>query len=48
MNGYEPEKHTPLPGWDEWYGVGGKFSNFDYTLNENGKVVAYGIGPRTI
>ena len=45
MNGYEPEKHTPLPGWDEWYGVGGKFTNFNYTLNENGKVVAYGDEP---
>jgi N-acetylglucosamine-6-sulfatase len=42
MNGYEPAKHGPLPGWDEWYGVGGKFSNFDYTLNENGKLVNYG------
>ena len=45
MNGYEPEKHKPLPGWDEWYGVGGKFTNFNYTLNENGKVVAYGDEP---
>ena len=46
MNGYEPAKHTPLPGWDEWYGVGGKFSNFDYTLNQNGKLVAYGHRPQ--
>lgn len=45
MNGYEPELHPPLPGWDEWYAVGGKFTNFDYTLNENGKVVAYGHEP---
>lgn len=45
MNGYEPEQHPPAPGWDEWYGVGGKFQNFDYTLNENGKVVAYGHRP---
>jgi N-acetylglucosamine-6-sulfatase len=45
MNGYEPEKHKPLPGWDEWYGVGGKLTNFNYTLNENGKVVAYGDEP---
>ena len=29
-----------LPGWDEWYGVGGRFTNFDYTLNENGRLVA--------
>ena len=32
MNGYEPEKHKPLPGWDEWYGVGGKLTNINYTL----------------
>ena len=38
-------EHTPLPGWDEWYGVGGRFTNFDYTLNENGKLVAYGHRP---
>lgn len=45
MNGYLPEKHPPAPGWDEWYGVGGKFENFDYTLNENGRLVAYGHRP---
>jgi arylsulfatase A-like enzyme len=45
MNGYEPEKHKPLPGWDEWYGVGGRFANFNYTLNENGRLVAYGEKP---
>jgi arylsulfatase A-like enzyme len=46
MNGYEPEKHKPLPGWTEWYGVGGKFANFNYTLNENGKLVDYGEKPQ--
>jgi N-acetylglucosamine-6-sulfatase len=46
LNGYEPERDQPLPGWDEWYAVGGKFRNFDYTLNENGKVVAYGHRPQ--
>lgn len=45
MNGYEPELHAPLPGWDDWYGVGGRFANFNYTLNENGRVVAYGNRP---
>ncbi len=45
MNGYEPEIDPPLPGWDEWYGIGGRFRNFDYTLNENGTVVAYGRRP---
>jgi N-acetylglucosamine-6-sulfatase len=46
MNGYEPEVDAPLPGWDEWYGIGGRFTNFDYTLNENGKLVAYGHRPQ--
>jgi N-acetylglucosamine-6-sulfatase len=46
MNGYEPEKHKPLPGWDEWHGVGGTFANFNYTLNENGKLVHYGSAPQ--
>ena len=45
MNGYEPERDGALPGWDEWYGGGGKFSNFNYTLNENGRIVAYGERP---
>lgn len=45
MNGYEVERHGPLPGWDEWHAVGGGFRNFGYTLNENGRVVAYGHRP---
>jgi arylsulfatase A-like enzyme len=45
MNGYEPELHAPQPGWDEWHAVGGRFVNFGYSLNENGKVVAYGYAP---
>ena len=45
LNGYEPGRDAPLPGWDEWYAVGGRFRNFDYTLNENGTVVAYGDAP---
>lgn len=45
LNGYEPELHGPQPGWDEWYAVGGRYVNFGYSLNENGKVVAYGDEP---
>ena len=45
MNGYEPEVDPPQPGWDEWYGVGGRFTNFNYTLNENGVLVGYGAAP---
>ena len=45
MNGYEPEQAGPAPGWDDWYAVGSKYRNFDYTLNENGTVVAHGHRP---
>lgn len=50
LNGYfaSPPRSTPLasvpPGWDEWYVAGGHdgYSGFDYTLNENGRLVRYG------
>ncbi len=45
LNGYEPEVDPPQPGWDEWYGIGGRYTNFDYTLNENGSLVHYGSRP---
>ena len=45
MNGYTPEKDGPLPGWDEWHAAGDGFRNFDYKLNENGRLVAYGSRP---
>jgi arylsulfatase A-like enzyme len=45
MNGYRPEADPPLPGWDEWHAVGDGLRNFNYTLNENGKVLAYGDRP---
>jgi len=45
MNGYEPDRDAPLPGWNEWHAVGGRFANFNYTLNENGQVVTYGSAP---
>lgn len=45
MNGYQPEVDPPLPGWDEWYAVGDGLRNFNYKLNENGKLVAYGARP---
>ena len=36
------------PGWNEWYSpVAGKpYSEFDYSLNENGKIVRYGTTPQ--
>lgn len=49
LNGY-PDKKNPLyipPGWTEWYSPikGRAYSEFNYTLNENGKPVAYGSKP---
>jgi arylsulfatase A-like enzyme len=49
LNGF-PERtnlmHIP-PGWTEWYSAvkGGAYNEFNYTLNENGKQVAYGSKP---
>ena len=50
LNGY-PDKSSPMyipPGWDEWYSAvkGNAYSEFNYTLNENGKQVAYGAEPK--
>jgi len=50
LNGYPdrddqliPKTHVP-PGWTEWASPvdGVEYSNFNYTLNENGTLVAYG------
>ncbi|MGH8501712.1 MAG: sulfatase family protein [Gammaproteobacteria bacterium] len=46
MNGYRADSHGVLPGWDEWYGSGNGFRNYNYTLNENGALVAYGDDPK--
>jgi N-acetylglucosamine-6-sulfatase len=49
LNGY-PLKNDPLyipPGWAEWYSPvkGDPYGEFNYSLNENGKQVAYGHKP---
>ncbi len=50
LNGYPntaPATYIP-PGWDEWYSAakgGNPYSEFNYTLNENGKLVKYGSSP---
>lgn len=50
LNGY-PDKKDPLhipPGWTEWYSAvkGDPYGEYNYTLNENGKEVAYGNTPQ--
>ena len=49
LNGY-PRGVSPTyvpPGWDEWDSParGNAYSEFDYTLNENGALVPYGHNP---
>jgi len=45
LNRYVPEKDGVPPGWDEWYVGGMAHASYDYTLNENGRIVAYGDDP---
>ncbi len=49
LNGYPTgaEQTFVPPGWDEWYspiGNGG-YANFNYTMNESGRLVRYGNAP---
>jgi N-acetylglucosamine-6-sulfatase len=49
LNGY-PETAAPTyvpPGWDDWDSpaAGKPYSEFNYTLNENGALIAYGNQP---
>lgn len=39
-----PGPYVP-PGWDQWFVGGNAYPNFDYKLNENGRVVSYGSKP---
>jgi arylsulfatase A-like enzyme len=50
LNGYPyrvPKNYVP-PGWDEWNSPvrGSAYSQYNYTLNENGKLVSYGNRPQ--
>jgi N-acetylglucosamine-6-sulfatase len=40
-----PGPYVP-PGWDQWFVGGNAYPNFDYKLNENGRVVSYGSKPK--
>ena len=51
LNGYTAQgrvdgkrRYIP-PGWSEWDVAGNGYSEFDYNLNQNGKVVHYGSRP---
>ena len=49
LNGYPNRTDLTYvpPGWTEWYSAarGNAYTEFDYTLNENGKLVRYGNKP---
>lgn len=49
LNGYPDQAGQTYipPGWTEWYSpaAGNPYSEFNYSLNENGKLVAYGSAP---
>jgi arylsulfatase A-like enzyme len=52
LNGYNPNQKlgsgTPYvpPGWSQWDVAGNGYKEFDYSLNENHKVVDYGDAPK--
>jgi arylsulfatase A-like enzyme len=45
INRYVPETDGVPPGWSDWYAAGNAHPSYDYTLNENGRIVAYGREP---
>jgi arylsulfatase A-like enzyme len=45
LNGYEPVKDSPEPGWSMWAVAGNGYPEFNYGLNEDGKLAHYGGEP---
>jgi arylsulfatase A-like enzyme len=45
LNGYDPKKDAPPQGWNEWDVAGNGYPEFNYDLNQNGKVVHHGKDP---
>lgn len=52
LNGYAAQRRVDgkgryiPPGWSEWDVAGNGYPEFEYNLNENGRVVHYGSDPR--
>jgi N-acetylglucosamine-6-sulfatase len=46
LNGYQPWDPVP-PGWDEWDVTGDGYSEFGYTLNQDGKEQSYGYDAKS-
>jgi N-acetylglucosamine-6-sulfatase len=38
LNGYIPERNPPGPGWTSWDVAGNGYPEFNYSLNEDGKI----------
>jgi N-acetylglucosamine-6-sulfatase len=45
LNGYEPSTLYTPPGWTEWDVAGDPYSEFNYDLDQNGRLVSYGDSP---
>jgi arylsulfatase A-like enzyme len=45
LNGYQPHDRQ-APGWNVWDVAGDGYPEFNYNLNENGKIVPFGSAPR--
>lgn len=43
LNGYLPRAHPAAPGWALWAVAGNGYPEFNYDLNQNGKIVRYGM-----
>jgi len=41
LNGYLPPKHPPAPGWTLWAVAGNGYPEFNYNLNQDGRMVRY-------
>ena len=45
INRYVPDRDGVPPGWTDWHVGGNAHRSYDYELNENGRIVAYGDQP---
>jgi N-acetylglucosamine-6-sulfatase len=46
LNGYLPARNGVAAGWDEWDVAGNGYREFNYNLNENGRIVHYRSSPQ--
>jgi len=46
LNGYLPARHPPAPGWTSWAVAGNGYPEFNYNLNQDGRIVHHGHQPK--